>query len=282
VVPTASTEPRATSPIVELAGVAKTYDNGTRALDSVDLEVLRGEFLTLVGPSGCGKSTLLHLVAGLTRPSTGQLRWWGDAFDATGGEGRRIAFVFQSPTLMPWATVASNVRLPLDLARAPRRDAHAAVMDALSRVGLAEAAARLPRELSGGMQMRVSIARAVVTEPDLLLMDEPFGALDEFTRQRLDGELLSLWAAQRLTVVFVTHSIQEAVFLSTRVVVMAAHPGRIVDVLNIDEPFPRHDAFRLSPAFAGYAARLSAGVAQAGTEALPDGARARRPVRGRR
>jgi NitT/TauT family transport system ATP-binding protein len=281
VVPTASTEPPATSPIVELAGVAKTYDNGTRALDSVDLEVLRGEFLTLVGPSGCGKSTLLHLVAGLTRPSTGQLRWWGDAFDATGGEGRRIAFVFQSPTLMPWATVASNVRLPLDLARAPRRDADAAVMDALSRVGLAEAAARLPRELSGGMQMRVSIARAVVTEPDLLLMDEPFGALDEFTRQRLDGELLSLWAAQRLTVVFVTHSIQEAVFLSTRVAVMGAHPGRILDTWDIAEPYPRDESFRLSPRFAAIAQQLSRCVAKASAGALPDSAASRTKARRR-
>ena len=257
--------------MVALRGVSKTYENGTRALAAIDLDVRRGEFLTLVGPSGCGKSTLLHLLAGLTQPSAGRIAWWGDeAFAATGGQGRRIAFVFQSPTLMPWATVAKNVRLPLELAGVPRAAADAAVASALARVGLAAAARHLPRELSGGMQMRASIARAVVTEPDLLLMDEPFGALDEFTRQRLDSELLSLWAAQRFTVVFVTHSIQEAVFLSTRVAVMAAHPGRLLDAWPVDEPFPRGDAFRLSPAFAAYAQRLSASVAQASADALPD------------
>ena len=259
------------TPIVALRGVSKTYENGTRALAAIDLDVRRGEFLTLVGPSGCGKSTLLHLIAGLARPSTGRITWWGDAaFEATGGEGRRIAFVFQSPTLMPWATLATNVRLPLDLAGAPRAAANAAVAGALSRVGLAAAANHLPRELSGGMQMRASIARALVTEPDLLLMDEPFGALDEFTRQRLDSELLSLWTAQRFTVVFVTHSIQEAVFLSTRVAVMAAHPGRLVGSSRVDESFPRGEAFRLSPAFAAYAQYLSASVAQASADALPD------------
>jgi NitT/TauT family transport system ATP-binding protein len=271
VAPGRATNAASAPPIVALRGVSKTYENGTRALAAVDLDVLRGEFLTLVGPSGCGKSTLLHLIAGLARPSTGRMTWWGDAaFEATGGEGRRIAFVFQSPTLMPWATLATNVRLPLDLAGAPRAAANAAVAGALSRVGLAAAANHLPRELSGGMQMRASIARALVTEPDLLLMDEPFGALDEFTRQRLDSELLSLWTAQRFTVVFVTHSIQEAVFLSTRVAVMAAHPGRLVGSSHIDESFPRGDAFRLSPAFAAYAQQLSASVAQASADTLPD------------
>jgi NitT/TauT family transport system ATP-binding protein len=264
------TDSSSAPPIVELRGVSKTYDNGTRALAAIDLDVCRGEFLTLVGPSGCGKSTLLHLMAGLARPSTGRLSWWGDAFEATGGDSRRIAFVFQSPTLMPWATLATNVRLPLDLGGVPRTHANAAVSGALSRVGLAKFADHLPRELSGGMQMRASIARALVTEPDLLLMDEPFGALDEFTRQRLDNELLSLWSAQRFTIVFVTHSIQEAVFLSSRVAAMAAHPGRILDTWTIDEPFPRDDAFRLSTSFAVYAQRLSASVAQASVEALPD------------
>ena len=256
-------------PIVELRGVSKTYDNGTRALDAVDLDVRRGEFLTLVGPSGCGKSTLLRLIAGLTRPSTGRAAWWGQSFETTGGEGRRIAFVFQSPTLMPWATLATNVRLPLDLGGVSRAVANAKVSSALARVGLAPFADHLPRQLSGGMQMRASIARALVTGPDLLLMDEPFGALDEFTRQRLDSELLSLWSAQRLTVVFVTHSIQEAVFLSTRVAVMAAHPGRILDTWGIGQAFPRGAAFRLSASFAASAERLSASVAQAGADALP-------------
>jgi NitT/TauT family transport system ATP-binding protein len=259
-------------PIVELSGVSRTYDTGTRALDAVELAVHRGEFLTLVGPSGCGKSTLLHLIAGLAQPTTGRIAWWGDRLATTGGAGRRIALVFQAPTLMPWASLATNVRLPLDLARTPRAAADAAVTDVLARVGLAQFAKQLPRQLSGGMQMRASLARALVTEPDLLLMDEPFGALDEFTRQRLDAELLALWSAQRFTVVFVTHSIQEAVFLSTRVAVMAAHPGRLVDAWPIDEPFPRDDAFRVSARFAQYAGRLSASVARASAQALPDSA----------
>ena len=267
--------------IVALRGVAKTYDTGTQALDRVDLDIRRGEFLTLVGPSGCGKSTLLHLVAGLARPSAGGITWWGGTFDATGGEGRRIGFVFQSPTLMPWASVAANVRLPLDLAGASRAGAHAAVTRALARVGLGEASTHLPRQLSGGMQMRASIARALVTEPDLLLMDEPFGALDEFTRQRLDSELLELWHAQRFTVVFVTHSIQEAVFLSTRVAVMAAHPGRILDTCDIGEPYPRDESFRLSPGFAAIAQQLSACVARASAGTLPDSAARRTKARPR-
>ena len=223
----------------------------------------RGEFVTLLGPSGCGKTTLLSLMAGLIEPTVGTLRWWGEGFAATGASGRRLAMAFQSPTLMPWARIATNVRLPLDLAGVPRADAERDVAAALALVGLSDAAAQLPRELSGGMQMRASIARALVTSPDLLLMDEPFGALDEFTRQRLDAELLALWAAHKLTVVFVTHSIVEAVFLSTRVVVMAARPGRIVAAVPIDEPFPRTDAFRLAPSFSTQCQRLSQLVAGA-------------------
>jgi NitT/TauT family transport system ATP-binding protein len=189
--------------IVEIRAVDKTYDSGTSALLGVDLDVRRGEFLTLVGPSGCGKSTLLALIAGLSRPTRGQLQWWSDDFSNTGRPGRRISFVFQAPTLMPWASVTTNVRLPLSLARVPRAKTQAAVEAALARVHLTAFRDHLPRQLSGGMQMRASIARALVTEPDLLLMDEPFGALDEFTRQRLDGELLALWSAQQMTVVLV-------------------------------------------------------------------------------
>jgi NitT/TauT family transport system ATP-binding protein len=175
--------------------------------------------------------------------------------------------VFQTPTLMPWARVDANVRLPLDLAREDRAAAGRAVTHALGLVGLADYARHFPRELSGGMQMRVSIARALVNSPDLLLLDEPFGALDEFTRERLDDELLRLWAQERLTVVFVTHSIAEAVFLSTRVAVMAARPGRILDAIAIEEPFPRKGAFRVSTKFASYAQQLSQLVAAAGSEA---------------
>ena len=253
----------------------KIYANGTRALAPVDLEIRRGEFLTLLGPSGCGKTTLLNLIAGLIGPSAGTLSWWGGDFAMTGGPGRRFGFVFQAPTLMPWARVAANVRLPLDLAGVPRRAAIRDADAALELVGLSEFAAHFPRELSGGMQMRASIARALATSPDLLLMDEPFGALDEFTRQRLDAELAALWAARGLTVVFVTHSIYEAVFLSTRVAVMGARPGRVIADIPIDEPFLRTDAFRVSTAFARHAQRLSARVAEAGAGAPSRTAKAR-------
>ena len=246
-----------------LAGVDKRYANGTEALAPIDLVVRRGEFLTLLGPSGCGKSTLLNLVAGLISPTHGAIAWWGGPLSATGGAGRRLAFVFQTPTLMPWARVDTNVRLPLDLAHTPRAQSDAAVADALALVGLTAFAHHLPRELSGGMQMRVSIARALVTAPDLLLMDEPFGALDEFTRQRLDAELSALWAARGLTIAFVTHSIVEAVFLSTRVAVMGARPGRVLADVAIDEPFPRGDDWRVSTAAAAHARRLSDLVAHA-------------------
>ena len=258
--------------IVEIRGACKTYDTGTRALADVDLDVGRGEFLTLVGPSGCGKSTLLSMIAGLAAPTAGRVQWWGGDFSCTGGAGRKIAFVFQAPTLMPWARVTTNVRLPLDLAGVARAAAGEAVAKALACVHLSRFADHLPRQLSGGMQMRASIARALVTEPDLLLMDEPFGALDEFTRQRLDAELLALWSSQRITIVFVTHSIHEAVFLSSRVAVMGAHPGRMLDSWTIDAPFPRDESFRLSRTFAEHAQRLSACVASAGGgDALPNG-----------
>ena len=250
-------------PVVELGAVAKTYPNGTRALDPVDLAIRAGEFVTMLGPSGCGKSTLLKMIAGLAAPSAGQIRWWGEGFDAVGRAGRTLAMVFQEATLMPWSRVHGNVRLPLDLARTERATADRAVTAALALVGLDGFAQHYPRELSGGMQMRVSIARALVTSPDLLLMDEPFGALDEITRGKLDGELSELWRRQSLTVAFVTHSIYEAVFLSTRVLVMSSRPGRIVREVPIDEPFPRTDAFRVSQRFAMHCRTLSEELAAA-------------------
>ena len=251
-------------PVIGVRGAAKRFPNGTEALAPIDLDVRDGDFLTLLGPSGCGKTTLLNLIAGLTEPSSGTIEWWGGPLEATGATGRKLGFVFQSPTLMPWARVAANVRLPLDLAGVERAAAEPAVAHALDLVGLSDFARHFPRELSGGMQMRASIARALVTSPNLLLMDEPFGALDEFTRQRLDDELLKLWAQERLTVVFVTHSIAEAVFLSTRVAVMGARPGRILDTIAIDEPFPRSGSFRVSTRFSACAERLSRRVAEAG------------------
>ncbi|MBL8305536.1 MAG: ABC transporter ATP-binding protein [Rubrivivax sp.] len=244
------------APAVEILAAEKTYPNGTHALLPVDLRVGEGEFLTLLGPSGCGKSTLLKMVAGLLPPSRGRVHLWGRPVQQAEAGGHRLGFVFQDATLMPWARVQANVRLPLDLAGVPRAEADARVAGALQLVGLEKFSTHLPRELSGGMQMRVSIARGLVTDPQLLLMDEPFGALDEITRNRLDGELLELWQRRRLTVVFVTHSIHEAVFLSQRVVVMAARPGRVVDEVLIDEPCPRTPEFRVSTAFSHHARRL--------------------------
>ena len=243
-------------PAVEVLSAEKTYPNGTQALLPVDLTVREGEFVTLLGPSGCGKSTLLKMVAGLLQPSDGRLLLWRKPVDQVEASGHRLSFVFQEATLMPWARVMANVRLPLDLAGVPKAESEPRVRGSLKLVGLDKFEAALPRELSGGMQMRVSIARGLVTQPNLLLMDEPFGALDEITRNRLDSDLLDLWAAQKLTVMFVTHSIYEAVYLSQRVVVMAARPGRVVDEIVIDEPYPRSPEFRVSPRFALHAKRL--------------------------
>jgi NitT/TauT family transport system ATP-binding protein len=265
------------APVVALQGVAKTYADGTEALRPVDLAVAPGEIVTLLGPSGCGKSTLLRIVAGLLPASAGTVALWGrpagrGPAPGAGGGARagsdppRLGFVFQEPTLMPWASVQANVRLPLDLAGVPRAQADAQAAQALQRVGLAGFAAALPRQLSGGMRMRASLARSLVTGPALLLMDEPFGALDEITRNRLDGELLALAAAQRLTLLFVTHSIHEAVFLSHRVLVMAARPGRVVDEVAIDLPRPRDPALRVSPGFARLALRLQDALLRASAE----------------
>ena len=251
------------SPAIDVAAAEKTYPNGTRALAGVDLKVQEGELVTLLGPSGCGKSTLLRMIAGLIRPTRGQINLWDGAVDAVEAGGHRLAFVFQSPTLMPWASVHRNVRLPLDLRGVAREAADAATTASLERVGLEGFAKSYPRELSGGMQMRVSIARALATDPTLLLMDEPFGALDEITRNRLDGDLLALRQRQRLTIVFVTHSIYEAVFLSNRVAVMATRPGRVVGEVTIDVPYPRTPEFRVSAQFAACAERLQQALQRA-------------------
>ena len=245
-------------PVVEVRSAEKVFANGFRGLAPIDLSIRRGEFVSLIGPSGCGKSTLLKLVANLIEPSDGRLQWWRGDFSKVGQAGRRLAFVFQDPTLMPWARVENNVRLPLDFTNVDRATARSRVAAALQQVELTEAARRYPRQLSGGMRMRVSIARALVTDPDLLLMDEPFGALDEFTRNRLDEDLASLSWKRRLTSVFVTHSIYEAVFLSTRIIVMASQPGRVFTEFAVDEPRPRGDDFRTSTRFAALCRDLSA------------------------
>ena len=257
-------------PAVEVLAADKTYPNGTQALLPVDLTIAEGEFVTLLGPSGCGKSTLLKMIAGLLAPSDGRVLLWRKPVPQLKVGGRKLAFVFQAPTLMPWAGVQSNVRLPLDLANVARPEADTRVADALKLVGLSRFAGALPRALSGGMQMRVSIARALVTEPNLLLMDEPFGALDEITRHKLDAELLGLWRAKRLTIVFVTHSIHEAVFLSNRVVMMAARPGRVVEEVRIDEPYPRSADFMVTPQFSRYAKRLQDSLLRASRDSLEE------------
>jgi NitT/TauT family transport system ATP-binding protein len=256
--------------VVDVRGADKVFANGTRALLPVDLAIRGGEFITLLGPSGCGKSTLLKMIANLLTPSSGQLAWWRSGFDHVGEPGKKLVMVFQDATLMPWARVQRNVRLPLDLARMPRAEADARVAEALALVGLTGFETNYPRQLSGGMQMRVSIARALVTDPNLLLMDEPFGALDEITRNKLDADLIQLWWKKKLTVVFVTHSIYEAIFLSTRIVVMAARPGRVLKEVTIDEPHPRTEAFRVTQRFAAYAKELSELLAEASAKGATD------------
>jgi NitT/TauT family transport system ATP-binding protein len=249
------------APLVALRGVGKTFPNGTQALAGVDLEIRRGEFLSLLGPSGCGKSTALRIIAGLTEPTNGLVEWPPQP-DVAQHE-TRTGFVFQDPTLMPWTTVFNNVHLPLSLKAVPADRAYPDVMAAIARVGLQDFAFTYPRELSGGMRMRVSIARALVTEPQLLLMDEPFAAIDEITRFKLNDDLLQMWQALRTTVVFVTHSVFESVYLSNRIVVMAARPGRAFTELVIDAPYPRDQKFRTSPEYAAHCRRASDALAQA-------------------
>ena len=215
----------------------------------MSLEIAQGEFVSLLGPSGCGKSTVLRIIAGLGEPTTGKIDWPTSTYDASGRPERDIGFVFQEPTLMPWATVYDNVRLPMRLKGISRKAGHARIEEALAMVGLSNFAQSYPRELSGGMKMRVSIARAMVMRPKVLLMDEPFAALDEITRNKLNDDLLRLWEEQQWTVIFVTHSVYESVYLSSRIVVMAARPGRVVTDLAVDAPYPRDDSFRTSTAY---------------------------------
>jgi NitT/TauT family transport system ATP-binding protein len=229
-------------PLLVLRDVGKTFSNGVIALRNVELTIRQGDFLSLLGPSGCGKSTALRIVAGLSTPTTGMLDWRGS------DQGRsNIGFVFQEPTLLPWASVFDNVWLPLRLRGISREKATPAIREMIERVHLTGFENAMPRELSGGMKMRVSIARGLVTKPRLLLMDEPFAALDEITRFKLNNDLLELWQDERFTVVFVTHSVFESVFLSNRIVVMAARPGRVFREIEVDAGYPRDEAFRTSP-----------------------------------
>ena len=251
---------------VSLRGVTKHYDNGVAALGPIDLDVRKGEFVSLLGPSGCGKSTALRLIAGLGTVTSGAVRVSNHIPGA--GLKHPIGFVFQEPTLMPWSNVRENVRLPLKLSHASRDQADARVNDALAQVGLSEFADAFPRQLSGGMKMRVSLARALVTDPDILLMDEPFAALDEITRFRLNNDLLALWRNLRKTVIFVTHSIFESVYLSQRVVVMTPRPGCIGAEFHIDAAEPRGEEFRTSAGYAAHCREVAIALARASGEKL--------------
>lgn len=237
--------------VLQMQSVDKTFNGGVVALRKMSLNVNEGDFISLLGPSGCGKSTALRLIAGLMRPSLGRINW-------EGGQGKDdLGVVFQEPTLMPWTTVARNVWLPFRLRGQSYSSVKDRIHEVLALVGLEKFADSYPRELSGGMKMRVSIARALVTNPRLILMDEPFAALDEITRQKLNDDLLSLKAKTGATVIFVTHSVFESVFLSDRIMVMAARPGRIIKEIKIDAPYPRGIDWRTSPKYAAVARETS-------------------------
>lgn len=250
------TAPAASRPsLIELLAVAKRFGPEAPAvLAPLTLSVAAGEFVSILGPSGCGKSTLLRLLSGLASPTSGSLTIDGHP----PGHGDDLAYVFQDPTLLPWLNVSANVETLLRLRhmaapeRARRRDA------ALGLVRLAEKARAYPRQLSGGQKMRVSLARALALEPRVLLLDEPFGALDEMTRDHLGEELLAIRERQRWTALFVTHSVAEAVFLSTRILILASHPGRIAHDITIDLPYPRHHDTRRAAAYLGLVAEISA------------------------
>ncbi len=238
-------------PVVALQGVEKRFRKGVEALAGIDLAVAPGSFLSVLGPSGCGKSTLLRIIAGLVTPSAGRVTYGESEVE------RRLGFVFQEPTLMPWASVWENVYLPLRLARQQRDAVAGRIAETLGSLGLEGFEKAYPRELSGGMRMRVSIARALVTEPRLLLLDEPFAALDELTRFRLNEDLLRLWQRQHWTVIFVTHSVFESVFLSSRIVVMTPRPGRLLADLPIALDYPRDAALRTAPRYVEECRRVS-------------------------
>jgi NitT/TauT family transport system ATP-binding protein len=259
--PTASARP-----LLRLASISKTFNNGVTALAGIDLTIRPGEFVSLLGPSGCGKSTLLKLIADLTQPSSGTIDWPQSAYDALGTPEPALGFVFQEPTLLPWRTVSDNVHLPLLLTGVSKRDAKDRVDEVLALVGLSAFADAHPRQLSGGMKMRVSIARALVTKPKILLMDEPFAALDEITRIKLNDDLLELFAKRGLTVIFVTHSVYESVYLSSRIVVMSSRPGRISADIPIEAHYPRNEEYRTSTLYNERCRFVSAALRHAMTD----------------
>jgi NitT/TauT family transport system ATP-binding protein len=241
-------------PVLSFAGVSKRYADGTEALAGVTLDLRPGEFVAIVGPSGCGKSTLLRLASGLMEATDGAVNVATD----------RVGYVFQDPTLLAWRTVRSNVELFGELRRLPKAERRRRAAEAIELVGLTEFARHRPRTLSGGMRMRVSLARSLTLQPDLFLLDEPFGTLDEITRERLNDELLQLYASHRFTALFVTHAVTEAVYLSTRVVVLSGRPGRILGEFDVPFGYPRSPDLRFDPGFARLAATVSACLRGAG------------------
>ncbi len=248
--------------LVALERVEKRFANGTLAVTGLDLAIGRHEFVSLLGPSGCGKSTALRMIGGLGAPTAGRIAWPGHGPGVRPARGE-VGFVFQEPTLMPWARVTANIRRPLRLIGVTGAEADRRAAEALEMVGLSEFARAFPRELSGGMRMRVSIARALATKPQVLLMDEPFAALDEITRFRLNEDLLDLWRTHSWTVIFVTHSVFESVFLSNRIVVMTGRPGRVHADVAIEAPYPRTQAFRMTEAYNHYCRDVSRALAEA-------------------
>jgi NitT/TauT family transport system ATP-binding protein len=246
-----------------LRGIGKRFRSGVEALERIDLDITEGEFLSLVGPSGCGKTTLLRIIAGLAEPSEGERQLSLAADERRRRSTTRVGYVFQDPTLMPWCTVTDNVLLPFRIAGQAGSGERERVAAELHAVGLAGFERAYPRQLSGGMRMRASIARALVTDPDLLLLDEPFAALDEITRMALNDDLMRLWESRGTTVVFVTHSVFESVYLSTRIAVMTARPGRIAADLRVELPQPRERAMRTSPGYATICATVSEELARA-------------------
>jgi NitT/TauT family transport system ATP-binding protein len=249
--------------VVTMRNVSKLFSNGTLALKDMSLDVERGEFLSLLGPSGCGKSTALRIVAGLGAPSTGTVDWPSSKINSKGLPEGDIGFVFQEPTLMPWETVFGNVYLPLRLLGTSKSQAQPRIMETLASVGLADFAQAYPRELSGGMKMRVSIARALVTKPKLLLMDEPFAALDEITRQKLNDDVRRLWRDTGITVIFVTHSVFESAFLSNRIVVMKARPGQVYTDMPIETSAERDANYRTSEEYRATTDKVSRALQEA-------------------
>jgi NitT/TauT family transport system ATP-binding protein len=244
------------SPLVELIDVAKIYLSGVAALDGFNGAFADGEFVSLLGPSGCGKSTVLRLIARLTSPSRGFIRRrWDEAKGRP--QERPLGCVFQEPTLLPWTTVWKNVYLPLRLQGLRPQQAAARVEEAIELVGLKGFAEAYPRELSGGMKMRSAVARALVTSPQLLLLDEPFAALDEITRSRLNDDLLDIWRRRRWAALFITHSVYESVYLSTRILVMSSRPGKVVEEIAVHLPEPRTAETRTTPQYADLCRRVS-------------------------